>query len=256
MFARIRIVSFFTALEAVRGGFLWATAFLVGAAWITGVFANQLTLIEGEQTQAAIAASIARMGGAVLLAVYAVNGVVREYQDKGTEMLFATPLSRAEYYLGKLAGGLALAAIFVCATGAMMAAHAPFEQVLLWAFSLFLELGIVIAFALFCGLSLGQIPAAIGTVLGFYLLARSMAAMSLMAHHPSSAADTVLHDYFALGIDLVAYALPRLSDFSRTDWLVYGMGRLHDLTLLTAQSAIYLCLLGGATLFDLHRKNF
>lgn len=256
MFARIRTVSLFTALEAVRGRFFWAATFLVASAWLFGVFANQLSIIEGEQVQAALLASVTRLGGAVLVAVYTINGVVREYQDKGTEMLFATPLSRAEYYLGKLTGYMISAAAFVCAAGAMMLTLAPLEQTVLWAATLFCEFAIVIAFSLFCGLSLGQIPSAIGSVLGFYLLARSTAAMSLMAHHPSPAAENVLHDYFAKGFDGLAYALPRLSDFARTDWLVYGNGNLQDLALPAIQTVVYLSLLGSATLFDLYRKNF
>ena len=256
MLARIRTVSFFTALEAVRGRFFWVTVFLVAAAWLFGVFAFQLSIIEGEQVQTALLASVMRLGGALLLAVYTVNGVVREYQDKGTEMLFATPLSRAEYYLGKLSGYIISAAAFACAAGAMMLTQAPPVQVGFWIVSLFCEFAIVIAFSLFCGLSLGQIPASIGAVLGFYLLARSTAAMSLMAHQPSPAAESLMHDYFAEGFDGLAFVLPRLSDFARTDWLVYGNGSLQDLAFPLLQTGIYVALLGGATLFDLYRKNF
>jgi len=65
-----------------------------------------------------------------------------------------------------------------------------------------------------------------------------------------------MHDYFAEGFDGLAFVLPRLSDFACTDWLVYGNGSLQDLAFPVLQTGIYVALLGGATLFDLYRKNF
>ncbi|NDE74331.1 MAG: ABC transporter permease, partial [Betaproteobacteria bacterium] len=53
----------------------------------------------------------------------------------------------------------------------------------------------------------------------------------------------------------VGYVLPRLDDFTRTDWLVYHSGSWATLGPLAAQTLIYLALLTAAALFDLYRRN-
>lgn len=49
--------------------------------------------------------------------------------------------------------------------------------------------------------------------------------------------------------------LPRLDDFTRTDWLVYHSGGWAALGPLAAQTLIYLALLTAAALFDLYSRN-
>ena len=55
-------------------------------------------------------------------------------------------------------------------------------------------------------------------------------------------------------IDGLAYLLPSLSRFTSAEWLLHGTS-WSVLGEIALQTLIYVALLAGATLFDLHRKN-
>ena len=57
-------------------------------------------------------------------------------------------------------------------------------------------------------------------------------------------------------IDGLAFVLPALDRFTRSDWLVYGDGGWEDLLFVVVQGGIYWALLSAAALIDLYRKNF
>jgi hypothetical protein len=53
----------------------------------------------------------------------------------------------------------------------------------------------------------------------------------------------------------IAFLLPRMDQFTRTEWLLYSTATASELLALAAQSAIYFGLLLAAALFDFHRRN-
>jgi hypothetical protein len=73
--------------------------------------------------------------------------------------------------------------------------------------------------------------------------------MSAQADHSLS------QQFFNSVLDMIASLLPRLDQFTRTEWLVYHTPVWPMLSMLLAQSAIFLALLVGVSLFDLYRKN-
>jgi hypothetical protein len=139
------------------------------------------------------------------------------------------------------------------AAGALLACTAPVSQAMLWTASLLGELWIVAAFALFCTLALQYALPSLCATFGFYVLARGMASLQLANH---GAAQDAGQRAMAAGIDALAFVLPRLDAFARSEWLLYGTGTAADLGFVAAQSAIYVALLAGAALFDLTRKEF
>jgi hypothetical protein len=105
-----------------------------------------------------------------------------------------------------------------------------------------------------CVLTFNQIMASLSAVMGFYLLARSIATMQLIGNDPMSA-HSASQNVIGFVINSLSAVLPHLDQFTRTEWLVYHTGNWSVLLILLVQSAICLALLGGAALFDLYRKN-
>jgi ABC-type transport system involved in multi-copper enzyme maturation permease subunit len=243
-----------TLLEARRSGLPWLALGLLAAALGLAAFLSQVAVTESREFQAAFAAALLRAGAAFLLAAHVAASVVREANDKVLELALALPLSRSQYWLGKLCGyaavGLALAA--ACALPMLLWA-AP-GSVALWGASLAFELLLLGAATLFFAVTLASVVSAIAATAGFYLLARSIAAIQLLARGPL--AEETWTQVVARGaVDAVALLLPRLDQATRSDWLLYGSPAAAEFGAAVGSLLVYTALLAAAGLFDFNRRN-
>lgn len=254
MLRQVRTIAFYTLLEALRNRLMWLVVLvaLIGVG-LSG-FLQEVAITESSQIQLALLAAFLRFAAVFLLATFVVTSMVREFNDKGLELVLALELPRASYVLGKLAGFAALALVPALLFGLLTVLLAPAEQAAVWTVSLVCELWIIAAFSLLCVLTFNQVMAALSASLAFYLLARSVTAFQLIGHGPLSD-QSLSQRVINVVIDAIAALLPHLEDFTRTDWLIYHNGNLTALLPLLAQTGIYLALLAGAALFDLYRKN-
>jgi ABC-type Na+ efflux pump permease subunit len=176
--------------------------------------------------------------------------------DKGLDLLLSLPISRAAYFAGKFFGYAVCAFLMAAIIALPLFLLAPAMQVFAWAISLALELLIVAAASLFFVLALPHSMGSLLSVMGLYVLARTMAALQLMG--ATSLVETngaVRHITNGL-LNAIALVLPRLDLYTQTSWLVNSIGGMTDLPVLMLQTLIYVTLLVGAALFDLYRKNF
>lgn len=218
------------------------------------VFLRGLAITEGAQIQAVLLAAFLRLAGVFITAVFVITTMTREFHDQTAALVLSLPLSRIAYLCGKLAGFM-LAAMIIGILFALLAAlPTPGDQWLPWGLSLICELWIVAAFSLLCALTFNQIATALGAALSFYLLARTIAVVQLMAQTPLVFTHTVSHRVIMTALNAIATVLPRLDEFTRSEWLIYG-GGWHALLPVAEQTVVYLALLTAAALFDLYRKN-
>ncbi|CAN5443958.1 hypothetical protein BH11PSE11_BH11PSE11_30710 [soil metagenome] len=251
---QIATIAVYTLIEALRNRLIWlVVAVALIAIGISG-FLNELALTESRQIQVALLAAFLRFSAVFLIATFVVTSMVREFNDKGLELLLALPLPRAGYFLGKLAGFAALALVPGLLFGALTLFFSPFEQSAQWTISLLCELWIVAAFSVLCVLTFNQIMTSLSAVMGFYLLARSIAALQLIGSDPLNN-GTISQQAINMVVKGISAVLPHLDDFTRTEWLSYHTGSWTSLSALLVQAAIFLSLLAGAALFDLYRKN-
>lgn len=253
MFKQIATIARYTLLEGLRNRLMW----LVAAIALIGIgisgFLNALAITESREIQVALLAALLRFSAVFLIATFVVTSMVREFNDKGLELMLALPLPRAGYLLGKLAGFAALALLPALLFGALAAMFAPPAQAALWTLSLVGELWMVAAFGLLCVLTFSHIMVALSAVMGFYLLARTIGALQLIGQDAGGA--TLSQRAIGAAVDAISAVLPHLDQFTRTEWLVYPGHDWPALPALLIQTAIYLALLIGAALFDLYRKN-
>ncbi|MDH4093406.1 MAG: ABC transporter permease [Betaproteobacteria bacterium] len=243
-----------TLLEARRSGLPWLALGLLAAALGLAVFLSQVAVTESRELQAAFAAALLRAGAAFLLATHVATSLVREANDKVLELALALPLSRSEYYLGKLAGygaaGLGLALVFSLP---LLLWSGP-AGVALWGASLALELLLVCAASLFFALTLAQVVPALAAVAGLYLLGRAIASIQLLARGPLVEENWL--QWLSRGaVDAVALLLPRLDAATKSEWLLYGPPSAAEYGMSVAGLVVYAALLAAAGMFDFHRRN-
>jgi hypothetical protein len=243
-----------TLLEARRSGLPWLALGLLAAALGLAAFLSQVAVTEGRELQAALAAALLRAGAAFLLAAHVAASVVREANDKVLELSLTLPLSRSQYYFGKLAGYAALGLAFAALFGLPLLLWASPSSAALWSASLAAELLLVCAASLFFALTLANVVPAIAATAGLYLLARSIAAIQLLARGPL-AEETWAQSVARGAVDAVALLLPRLDAATRSEWLLYAPPAPAEYGAVVGALLLYAGLLCAAGLFDFHRRN-
>lgn len=251
----ISAIAHATLLEARRSHLFW----IVGLTVLIGVglsgFMAQVAITEAQQIQAAFLGAFLRWAAVFIVSLTVITSMVREFNDKGFELVLSLPLPRSGYFFGKLLGYAALAVMVAMLVTLPVLFAAPVDQALLWGISLVCELLLICALSLLCMLTLKQTLPAFAVVTAFYLLSRSVSAISLIGNHPIVATDSFSQQIFSTVVDSIAFLLPSLDRFTATDWLVYHNAEAASLLPIAGQSIVYLLLLTGAGLFDLYRKN-
>lgn len=244
----------YALLEARRGGLPWLALACVAGALGVAAFLSQVAITESVQLQAALVAATLRASAVFLVVVHVVTSVVRDGADKGVELVLSLPVSRGTYYGGKLAGyaaaGVAVATLFAIP----LLLWAQPAAVFAWWLSLAFEAALAAALSLFFVITLGQVVPALSAAAGFYLLARSIAAMQAIASGPVADEGLMLH-LARWGVDAVALLLPRLDAATRTDWIVYGPPAAQDLAIALGSLALYAALACAAGMIDFQRRN-
>lgn len=246
----------YTFLEAIKN-----RLFVLGLIGIVGVFAlgqfiGELAITETRMVQGSLVGFVMRLAAVFIISLFVITSVIREFSDKTVDMIISLPLPRYVYCLGKFYGFFLLSLVFSLFLGLPLLLYSEFIQVLLWVTSLICELSIVVAFCLLCLFTFGNITTAFSAVVIFYLLARSISTIQLLSHSPILESAALSQQFMNKAIDMIAYVLPDLAAFTRTEWLVYSTGHAGDLTVIFLQSIIYISLISAAALFDLYRKNF
>ena len=244
----------FTALEALRSRFAWLIAGFMVAGWVLAVFAGEVAIAETQGFRSGLLGAWLRPCAIFAVSAFVISSTVREFHDRGLELVLSMAVPRAAYHAGKLAGFAGVSALSAIACALALVCFAPPAQVALWAASLGLELLVVTAASLLCVFTFSQFTWAMSTVIGFYLLSRSMTALQFMAHEPSAVDASAAQQFMGAFVDALAFVLPDLDRFTRSEWLIHGTGTFADLGFAAAQTFVYVLLLWAAALFDLYRK--
>ena len=248
-------IAFYTFLEALRNRLFGLVVVFLVAGFGLAEFTGELAIIEAVPFQSGFLGAVLRLFAVFVVSLFVITSMVREFNDKGLELVLSLPITRRDYFFGKLAGFSVLAMLTALLCSLCLLVYVPWDQVLLWGLSLTCELLIVTVFSLFCLFTLNQVTLALSAVMGFYVLSRGIAAFQLMSQGPLADTVSFSQQFINALINGIAFLLPELHRFTATEWLVYHTGAWQDLAPIAGQSAIYLVLLAGAALFDFYRKN-
>lgn len=244
----------FTALEAMRGRIAWLFAGAAVAGCTFALLAGEIALTETRGFRAGLLGAWLRTCAVLTVGVFVISSMVREFDDKGVELVLSMPVPRWAYCAGKLAGFASVPVVAALVCGLALAWCAPHLQIAIWAVSLCLELLVVTAASLLCVLTFRQVTWALAAVMGFYVLSRAMTALRLMAHESQAASADISARFVREFIDGLAFVLPDLDRFTESSWLIHGDGTVADIRFAAVQAAVCLAFLGAAALFDFYRK--
>lgn len=252
----ILTIARFTLIESIKNRLF--TVVLLGIISLFGLtqFIGELAVTETTQIQSAITGMILRLFAVFIICIFVITSTIREFNDKGLELIISLPVDRYSYLAGKMLGFCLLAvfiAIIVCIPLALIDTT---SQLILWCFSLICELWILTALSLLCLITFKNVTTALSSVVAFYLLARTISTIQLMGDSPILGTAAISHKIINVVVDIIATLLPELDQFSKTEWLVYGGGGGSEYMFVAGQTIIYVVLLFAAACFDLNRKNF
>jgi ABC-type transport system involved in multi-copper enzyme maturation permease subunit len=185
-----------------------------------------------------------------------MTSIVREFNDKGLELMLSFDLRRGDYVLGRLLGFFLVTLLIALLATLPQFVLAPLPTALQWGLSLACELAIMAALSLFCIMTFTQLMPAANFVLGFYLLARTLTAIRLIGATPLTGGDMPSHQIMTWMVEGLALILPAFDRYTQSAWLIdNNVASWSTSALLAAKAALYIILLGAATMFDFHRRN-
>ena len=255
----------YVVVEALRTRFFTIVLSLLLICVGLAVFLGQIAIIESRGTQSGLIGAFLRLSAVYVTSLFVITSTVREFHDNTIYLWLSLPIPRHTYLWGKLLGFICITSIVVMLfglflVGLLLCGHPPYfqaiVQIVLWTISLWSELLIVTITSFLCVLTFQHTIQAVSAVLGFYILARSISAIQLMAEGPLHDAGSLADQFIYLMIQLIAILLPKLESFTQSSWLVYHTGTWEELFNIVVQTAVYLLLLTAMSLFDLYRKNF
>jgi hypothetical protein len=252
---QLAIIARYTLLEALRARVIHVLAAGLALATLGALFAAELAITESARLRAVLLATTVRSGVVLLVAVHVISTLARELSERSCDTLLALDLPRATWLAGRLGGYALLAVLAAAAAFVPLALLAPVPAALVWSASLALETTLVAAAALFFLVTFAHPAAAAVFVAGFYLLARSIDALLLIAAAPLGAAHGALHALADATLHALAWLLPALARVTQSAWLVDGLPAASTLALLAAQGLVYCVLLAAAASYDLRRKE-
>lgn len=244
----------FVLLTALRDR-LFASLFIVLVMVLAvSFYLGSAAVAEGRQAGVVYAAGSARVLIALGLAVFVAFHVERLYESRDIEALLSRPITRGGFVVAYWA---AICAVAVLTLMPLVAAIFLFKfsvaGAFWWSLTVMLECFVVIAFAIFCGMSFERAIPTIFTTVGFYALARLIGFFIGIAEGTAKVGVNSVANPI---MEYLGYLLPRLDLAGQTEWLIYGVSAAAAPAVTAAQSAVYVVLLLSAAAFDLRRKHF
>jgi len=226
------------------------------AAIAIAVFVGEISITETRQSQVAISAAFLRLSLLFFISLFTINSIVRDINDRMLLLYMSLPISRLVFVLGKFIGFALIGIVLAFIASLVVFIFTDISSAFIWGGSLILESWIIIAFSLLCAFSFAHITSSFSAVMAIYLLSRSLSSILLMAQNPfrgiDDSASQQFSQFFLTAID---YLLPKLDQFTRTEWLIYNDISASDIYFIIQQTVIYLLLLLSATFIDFYRKN-
>ena len=253
---RIAVIARYTVLEAVRTRVPILALTVTGILWAASFFVREIAITESVRFQTVFYAAAMRYACVIMMALYAIASIAREFQDKNLDVILALDLRRSHYILGKLSGFVSIGTVLALLVGIPLVPLAGVLPTTQWSVSLAFELALVGALSLFCVITFSQLMPAFSFVLSFYLLARAITALRLISNNPIADASALSHRVLTGLINALALVTPALDNWTRTSWLVDRLAGWTELLGIGGHSILFIAIFASAAMFDMQRRNF
>ncbi len=221
------------------------------------IFLGSTFMIEASETTAAFIAGSSRIILVVGMILFVCLAIHRAFTHKEIEFMLAKAISRHRFILAYLIGFLTAAALIVTPLilTILILTKTDKTGLLLWSLSLFLELWIVISFAILTSLILRSSFAAILSTMAFYLISRLMGIFVLAINLPQDFVQ-IKNNILPSILKIISLFFPRLDLFAQSQWMVYGISDFSQIKIILLQSLIYIAMMTFMSFYDFSRKQF
>lgn len=244
-------------LTAIRDRLVLAMLIGIAAIALLGGFVGDKTIVEADAATASFVGAATRLLIVLGLVVFAASHLNRSAENGELMMILSRPISRPALVVAYWASFWLIGALLTMPATLVLWALAapPAGGLLLWAASLVLEAGVIVAVALLFAVSISSVVAVVLGVLGFYVLARIIGVLLAIRHSELRSFSGTFDLGVERTLDVIAMVIPRLDLFGRSGWLVHGIDDLSILVTLVAQAAAFTALALAAAVFDFERRQ-
>lgn len=228
---------------------------LVAVILSLSLFFGSSAVSEQDQFSVVFTSGAMRIASAFTLITFIVFYFRRSFDNRDVDFLFSRPISRLQFIVAHfLAFSLISLFIAVITTGAILflVDSDNLVSVAIWGISIFSELVILSAMAMFFGVALSTAVSATLMTFCFYILARLMGDIIGILENGIATLATIILGRIMM---VISFFIPRLDLVGQTSWLVYGVADLSFL-IVSSQIIIFLGLVLSATYLDLQRRQF
>ncbi len=220
------------------------------------IFFGATVITEQDQFVRSFAAFGVRLFGVVVLVLFVVTYIRRSFEGRDVDYLLSRPIGRIRFILTHAAGFsfLAfLAAGFLGGVVAFLQMHNINAGLLSWWLSIGLEFIIMANVAMFFAFVMTSQTVCLIMVFAFYLLSRLIGEILGILQ---KGGQTGVMSLLSKIMEMISIFIPRLDLMGQTKWLLYGVPETLSLPFIMGQGIVFLLVVIGASVLDMHRRQF
>ncbi len=243
-------------MAGFRDKLFLSTIVLVAVIMSLSSFFGESVVVEQDQFARAFAAYGFRLFGNVLLILFVVTYIRRSFEVRDIDYLLSRPMGRVKFVLthAMAFSFIAIIAAFLLGGTTILLERGNLHVgVFMWWLSLAVEFIIMANVAMFFAFVLGSATACMAITFCFYLLSRLMGEiLGILQRDPEKMLEMVL----AKIMGAISIFIPRLDLMGQTKWILYGVPDNISLPFIIGQCVVFLSIVVGATVIDMHKRQF
>jgi hypothetical protein len=243
-------------MAALRDRLILSLVALMLVVLSLSVFFGGTVVTEQDQFVRTFAAFGVRLFGVVALVMFVVTYIRRSFENREVEYLLSRPIGRIRFILTHAAGFTFLSLLAALVLGGAVVILQFFNihaGAVMWWISLAVEFSIMANVAMFFAFVLTSQTICLIVVFAFYLLSRLMGEiLGILQKGGQTGAMNILGKI----MEMISVFIPRLDLMGQGKWLLYGAPEAISVPFLLAQGCVFLAMIVGASVLDMHRRQF
>ena len=218
-------------------------------------FIGEVTLVEQQEANIIFFVNIFRLILVLGMSIFTCLHISRMFENKEIEMMLSKPINPFVFIFSLFIGYWLTSILFILGAFVLLTFSTHnFSALSIWSLSVFFEIGVLLAFALFVAIILKNPIISIIATITFYILGRMIGFFLYFTERQVSIKADVLDFIMHKFIYYISAILPRLDSFSKSSWIISNDFALSEVAII--QALIFIPFVLIMAVFDLKRKEF
>lgn len=220
------------------------------------VFFGSSVIMEQDQFARSFSAFGFRLFGVVSLVLFVITYVRRCFESRDIDYLLSRPVGRVKFIVTHALAFSFLSVLTAFILGSIMMLlelGSLNSSDFIWWVSIAVEFIIMANVAMFFAFVMTSSTACIMIVFTFYLLTRLMGEILGILH------GKIYEGWMAIlsnTMEVISVFIPRLDLMGQAKWILYGVEPNLSIGFILGQGVIFVSLVVGATVLDMHKRQF